>query len=302
MASDPVYALTKHAVVGFVRSVAPQLAERGIRIVAVAPGIADTPLLGGAGRGSGRPASRSSGPTRWRGRSCSRPAAGNRRGLGRPARPRAGAVPLPARPRARATRPAGGSGRRRIGSSRSGERASGCSRGCTETMQGGADAFCRTHGSCRSLRHGHVEQPRTHSAALPGCCDARSRSLDGDVLLSLVDAGAGLLDQGQLRRSRPYAGGLRILFRAEWLCRQATDRTAAPGTWSLVKNTGGARTVESAWALHPARDRSSRGALGDGSRCGLRAVRGRPPCRGSHRQPKFDGDRADERLRCRRRS
>lgn len=46
MASDPLYALTKHALVGFVRSVAPQLAERGIRINAVAPGIADTPLLG----------------------------------------------------------------------------------------------------------------------------------------------------------------------------------------------------------------------------------------------------------------
>jgi NAD(P)-dependent dehydrogenase (short-subunit alcohol dehydrogenase family) len=46
MPSDPLYTLTKHAVVGFVRSVAPQLAERGIRINAVAPGIADTPLLG----------------------------------------------------------------------------------------------------------------------------------------------------------------------------------------------------------------------------------------------------------------
>src|SRR5262245_18200694 len=49
MASDPVYALTKHALVGFVRSVARQLADRGVRIVAVDPGIADTPLLGGAG-------------------------------------------------------------------------------------------------------------------------------------------------------------------------------------------------------------------------------------------------------------
>jgi NAD(P)-dependent dehydrogenase (short-subunit alcohol dehydrogenase family) len=47
---DPVYALTKHAVVGFVRSVAPQLAERGIRINAVCPGIVDTPLLGDEGR------------------------------------------------------------------------------------------------------------------------------------------------------------------------------------------------------------------------------------------------------------
>jgi NAD(P)-dependent dehydrogenase (short-subunit alcohol dehydrogenase family) len=41
---DPIYALTKHAVVGFVRSVAPQLAERGIRIQAVCPGWADTSL------------------------------------------------------------------------------------------------------------------------------------------------------------------------------------------------------------------------------------------------------------------
>jgi NAD(P)-dependent dehydrogenase (short-subunit alcohol dehydrogenase family) len=43
---DPLYTLTKHAVVGFVRSVAPQLEERGIRINAVAPGFVDTPLLG----------------------------------------------------------------------------------------------------------------------------------------------------------------------------------------------------------------------------------------------------------------
>jgi NAD(P)-dependent dehydrogenase (short-subunit alcohol dehydrogenase family) len=48
MPSDPIYTLTKHAVVGFVRSVAPQLEERGIRINAVAPGIAATPLIGDA--------------------------------------------------------------------------------------------------------------------------------------------------------------------------------------------------------------------------------------------------------------
>ena len=42
---DPVYALTKHAVVGFVRSVAPQLEERGIRINAVCPGLVDTPMV-----------------------------------------------------------------------------------------------------------------------------------------------------------------------------------------------------------------------------------------------------------------
>jgi NAD(P)-dependent dehydrogenase (short-subunit alcohol dehydrogenase family) len=46
MERDPVYALTKHAVVGFVRSVAAQLAARGIRINMVNPGIVDTPLLG----------------------------------------------------------------------------------------------------------------------------------------------------------------------------------------------------------------------------------------------------------------
>jgi len=46
---DPLYTLTKHAVVGFVRSVAAQLAERRLRINAVAPGFVDTPLLG-AGR------------------------------------------------------------------------------------------------------------------------------------------------------------------------------------------------------------------------------------------------------------
>jgi NAD(P)-dependent dehydrogenase (short-subunit alcohol dehydrogenase family) len=47
MAGDPIYSLTKHAVVGFVRSVAPQLEQRGIRINAVAPGIVDTPLIAG---------------------------------------------------------------------------------------------------------------------------------------------------------------------------------------------------------------------------------------------------------------
>jgi NAD(P)-dependent dehydrogenase (short-subunit alcohol dehydrogenase family) len=42
---DPIYTLTKHAVVGFVRSVAPQLTERGIRINALCPGFADTPIV-----------------------------------------------------------------------------------------------------------------------------------------------------------------------------------------------------------------------------------------------------------------
>ena len=43
MPLDPVYSLTKHAVVGFVRSVAPQLAP--VKINAICPGIADTPML-----------------------------------------------------------------------------------------------------------------------------------------------------------------------------------------------------------------------------------------------------------------
>jgi NAD(P)-dependent dehydrogenase (short-subunit alcohol dehydrogenase family) len=43
MPSDPVYSLTKHAVVGFVRSMAPLLGS--IRLNAVCPGIADTPMI-----------------------------------------------------------------------------------------------------------------------------------------------------------------------------------------------------------------------------------------------------------------
>ena len=45
MPSDPVYSLTKHAVVGFVRSMAPRLAP--IRLNAVCPGLADTPMVDG---------------------------------------------------------------------------------------------------------------------------------------------------------------------------------------------------------------------------------------------------------------
>jgi NAD(P)-dependent dehydrogenase (short-subunit alcohol dehydrogenase family) len=43
---DPIYGLTKHAVIGFVRSVADQLSERGITINAICPGFTDTPILG----------------------------------------------------------------------------------------------------------------------------------------------------------------------------------------------------------------------------------------------------------------
>ena len=49
---DPIYALTKHAVVGFVRSIAPQLAERGIRINALCPGFTDTPIVAQEVRGA----------------------------------------------------------------------------------------------------------------------------------------------------------------------------------------------------------------------------------------------------------
>jgi NAD(P)-dependent dehydrogenase (short-subunit alcohol dehydrogenase family) len=45
-APDPVYALTKHAVVGFVRSIAPTLAGDGIRAHAICPGLTDTQIMG----------------------------------------------------------------------------------------------------------------------------------------------------------------------------------------------------------------------------------------------------------------
>lgn len=45
-ADDPMYAATKHGVVGFVRSVAPQLAAGGVRLHAICPGGVDTGLLG----------------------------------------------------------------------------------------------------------------------------------------------------------------------------------------------------------------------------------------------------------------
>jgi NAD(P)-dependent dehydrogenase (short-subunit alcohol dehydrogenase family) len=43
MPNDPVYSLTKHAVVGFVRSMAPRLEP--VRLNAICPGIADTPMI-----------------------------------------------------------------------------------------------------------------------------------------------------------------------------------------------------------------------------------------------------------------
>lgn len=43
---DPLYCLTKHAVVGLVRSLVPQLSQYRITINAVCPSIVDTPLVG----------------------------------------------------------------------------------------------------------------------------------------------------------------------------------------------------------------------------------------------------------------
>lgn len=42
---DPIYAATKHGVVGFARAVAPQLAERRVTVNVVCPGLTDTPFL-----------------------------------------------------------------------------------------------------------------------------------------------------------------------------------------------------------------------------------------------------------------
>jgi NAD(P)-dependent dehydrogenase (short-subunit alcohol dehydrogenase family) len=52
MPFDPLYTATKHAVVGFVRSAAPALARRGIRINALCPGFTDTPIVENELRGS----------------------------------------------------------------------------------------------------------------------------------------------------------------------------------------------------------------------------------------------------------
>ncbi len=42
---DPLYSMTKHAVIGYVRSAGEALAEEGIRVCALCPGFADTPLI-----------------------------------------------------------------------------------------------------------------------------------------------------------------------------------------------------------------------------------------------------------------
>ncbi|MEU7939263.1 SDR family NAD(P)-dependent oxidoreductase [Microbispora bryophytorum] len=43
--SDPVYAANKHAVVGLVRSLGPQLEPLGVRVQGLCPSFADTPIL-----------------------------------------------------------------------------------------------------------------------------------------------------------------------------------------------------------------------------------------------------------------
>lgn len=45
---NPLYAATKHAVIGLVRSVAPIVADRGITVNALCPTFIDTPILGDA--------------------------------------------------------------------------------------------------------------------------------------------------------------------------------------------------------------------------------------------------------------
>ena len=52
MPGDPAYTATKHAVVGWVRSAAPALAERGIRLNALCPGFTDTPIVDAELRGA----------------------------------------------------------------------------------------------------------------------------------------------------------------------------------------------------------------------------------------------------------
>ncbi|WP_220817444.1 SDR family oxidoreductase [Amycolatopsis echigonensis] len=44
---DLFYATSKHALIGLVRSAAPQLGSDGVRINALCPGLVDTPVLAG---------------------------------------------------------------------------------------------------------------------------------------------------------------------------------------------------------------------------------------------------------------
>ncbi len=100
MPSDPVYAASKHAVIGFVRSIAAPLEARAISINAVCPGIADTPMVGGDARerlDRGRlPAALG---RRGRRRGLARPGVRRDRArVGRAARQGAPRLPLPQRP------------------------------------------------------------------------------------------------------------------------------------------------------------------------------------------------------------
>jgi NAD(P)-dependent dehydrogenase (short-subunit alcohol dehydrogenase family) len=45
---DPIYTMTKHAVIGLVRALSGPLSREGIRFSAVCPGLVDTPLVAGA--------------------------------------------------------------------------------------------------------------------------------------------------------------------------------------------------------------------------------------------------------------
>lgn len=49
--ADPVYAMSKHAVIGLVRSSARALERRGVRVHTLCPGVVDTPLLPAGIRG-----------------------------------------------------------------------------------------------------------------------------------------------------------------------------------------------------------------------------------------------------------
>ncbi|WAC54156.1 SDR family oxidoreductase [Gordonia sp. SL306] len=45
---DPIYTMTKHAVIGLVRALSGKLAREGISLAAVCPGLVDTPLISAA--------------------------------------------------------------------------------------------------------------------------------------------------------------------------------------------------------------------------------------------------------------
>lgn len=47
VAQDPIYTMTKHAVIGLVRALSGKLSAEGIRLSAVCPGLVDTPLTAG---------------------------------------------------------------------------------------------------------------------------------------------------------------------------------------------------------------------------------------------------------------